>query len=143
MSAKKLILDSSVIVKWVSSQDEEYLDQADQILRHAQTGKCELYTSELSRFEVANALLKGKGLELPQAKAALVTLYRLPIVFLSETEELAVDAYKLGYRLGITYYDAVFLSIAKKLRTALVTDNIKHQGKATEIKVIPLAEYSG
>ena len=56
---------------------------------------------------------------------------------------VAVTAYKLGYRLEITYYDAIFLSSAKKLRGALITDNIKHQAKTNEVKVIPLAEYSG
>ncbi len=59
-------------------------------------------------------------------------------------EKLIIEAestYKIGQELNITYYDASFLSVAQQLGASLVTDNIKHQGKSTKVKVIPLKDY--
>lgn len=138
----KIVLDSSVIIKWLSSQDEGRLEQADRILRDKQKGQVELFTSELSKYEVANALLKGKSLPLTQAKAALTTLYQIPLTFISETVGLAKETYKIASELGITYYDAAFLSLAKRLKATLVTDNPKHQKRAKGVKVVALKDYS-
>lgn len=129
-------------VKWLSSADVQHLKQADRILQDLQKDKVELYSPESSKYEIGNALLKGKGLKLSDATASLAALYALPIRFLPETERAAEESYRLGQRFDITYYDAVFLSLAKTIKGVLVTDNIKHQGRATKIKVVPLAEYS-
>lgn len=139
---KQVVIDSSVIVKWLSSFNEEHLEQADQILTDAQLGKIEMISCELAKYEVANALLKGRSLDLPQAKSSLATLYNLPISFISEDRESAQTSYEIGKQLNISYYDATFLSLAKKLGGILITDNLKHQGKTTDVKVIPLAKYS-
>lgn len=139
--AKKVVVDSSVIVKWVSSQDEKHLKQADKILQDAQTGKIEVYSADLARYEVGNALLKGKGLELPQAYVLLGTVYSLPVIFVDQTEEMAKMSYEIAQQSGMTYYDATFLSVAKTIDGILVTDNIKHQSKFTSVKVIPLGKY--
>lgn len=139
--ARKLVVDSSVIVKWVSSQNEKNISQADKILKDAQRGEVEIYTSELAKFEVGNALLKGKALDLPQAYASLGTVYSLPIIFVSETEDLARMSYALGQKLNITYHDASFLAMSKLYNAALITDNPKHQQRTGSIKVIPLARY--
>lgn len=64
-----------------------------------------------------------------------------PIQFIPQSEELAKDTYEIAFTLGITYYDASFLSLAKQYDATLVTDNVKHQGKISEIKVLPLKDY--
>ena len=104
-------------------------------------GNLEILTSELAKYEIGNALLKRKQLDLPRAHASLGTIYALPITFISETETLARSTYQLGQELNITYYDASFLSIAKAYKASLITDNIKHQGRPSGIKVVPLARY--
>lgn len=103
--------------------------------------KITLYTVELAKYEIANALLKGKELPIPQVHAALATIYSLPLTFVVMTEELARLTYSLAAEVKITYYDAAFLALAKTFKATLITDNIKHQGKASTIKVIPLSEY--
>lgn len=138
---KILIIDSSVIVKLVNAQNEQYIEKANKILKDAQDEKIDLYSSELAKYEVGNALLKRKQLDLPQAYASLDTVNALPITFVSESEDLAKSTYQIGKQAGITYYDASFLSLAKKYGATLVTDNIKHQGKTLEVKVIPLSRY--
>lgn len=139
--AKKIVIDSSVLVKWISNQKEKHLVQADKILKEAQKNKVEIYTSELAKFEVGNALLKGRALELPQAYTSLATIYKLPITFVSETEGLARATYRISKKHGLTYYDGSFLALAENYKATLITDNPKHQQKAKEIMVKSLASY--
>ncbi|MBI2086174.1 type II toxin-antitoxin system VapC family toxin [Candidatus Daviesbacteria bacterium] len=139
--AKKIVVDSSVIVKWLNATDEKDLEKADKLLADALEGKIELLAPELAKYEVGNVLLLGKKLSPPDLRIPLHTLFVSPVEFISESEELAKETYFLAFDLGITYYDASFLSLAKAYNAALVTDNIKHQGKASSIKVISLKDY--
>ena len=136
-----IVIDSSIIIKWLSVDKEKYLEEADKILKDAQNGKIILISPELAKYEVGNVLLFGKKLSSEQAKIVLSKFYSLPLSFIIESEELAKKTFSLAENLKITYYDASFLSLAKKRSAILVTDNIKHQGKVSEIKVIPLSKY--
>lgn len=118
-----LIVDSSVIVKWLHQEGEEYIDQADAIMEEARSNQVELLAPELAKYEVGSAI------------------YSLPIQFIDETEDIANETYKITHKAKITYYDASFLSLAKQYGATLVTDNIKHQGKQLDVKVIPLKSY--
>lgn len=103
------------------------MNSADQIMESALRGEVELLAPELSKYECGNV--------------SLDTAYSLPITFVSESGELAKETYSLAFNLGITYYDASFLSLAKKFDVTLVTENIKHQAKSKGIKVKSLREY--
>lgn len=137
---KPLIVDTSVTVKWINQTEEELLPQADQILKDVQAGFVRLYAPEISKYEIGNALL-NKKLDLSEAQISLGTVYQLPITFVPETEELAKSTYAIANDSNITYYDASFMSLAKKENAILVTDNIKHQGKSSDVKVISLKDY--
>lgn len=136
-----LIIDSSVIVKWLHQEDEQHIDQADAIMEEARRNQVELFAPELAKYEVGNALLVKKKLSSQQAKTPLASLYSLPIQFIDEIEDIANETYKIAHKAKITYYDASFLSLAKQYGATLVTDNIKHQGKDSSIKVVSLKDY--
>ncbi len=136
-----LVIDSSVIIKWLSSDREENLDYADNILADAQNGRVELITPELAKYEVGNVLLFSKNLSPGQVKIVLVKFYNLPLSFINESEELAKETFELAFNLKITYYDASFLSLARQYDATLVTENMKHQGKLSDIKVVLLSKY--
>jgi predicted nucleic acid-binding protein len=137
---KKLVIDSSVAVKWTNSLNENLLDQADIIFDEVEAGKIQLFAPELLRYEVGNALL-NKKLELPQSKASLTSLYAVPIHYIVETEKQAYETMEIAHTCNITYYDASFISLAQKYECPLVTNNPKHQKKYPGVKVIPLKEY--
>jgi predicted nucleic acid-binding protein len=139
--AQKLVIDTSVIVKWLSQTNEKDVDKADQIMESAIKGKIELIAPELSKYEFGNVLLKGKQLTPNQANISLGTAYGLPINFVSQSEELALETYKIAYNAKITYYDSTFLALAKQYGAILVTENIKHQGILKGIKVKSLRDY--
>lgn len=135
------VVDSSVIVKWLNTVDEENVEEADKILADTLEGKLELVAPELAKYEIGNVLLLKKKLPLVQVEFAINALYNYPIQFIPESEQLAKETYSIASKWGITYYDASFLSLTKQYDATLVTENIKHQGKDSNIKVVALKDY--
>lgn len=135
------VVDTSVVVKWLNTDKENDIEFANTLLEDALNGKIELLAPELVKYEVANVLLFSKKLSPNEAEIVLSQFYTLPIHFVSEYEELSIDSFDLAFSLGITYYDAAFLAVAKYYDAIVITENIKHQGKSTDIKVISLKEY--
>ncbi len=137
----KIVVDSSVIAKWLSQQDEERTAQADRILRNAQEGKVTLLAPELAKYEIGNAILLHKEISIEEAETIFNDLFLFPIQFIDQTEELANVTYSIAKKVRITYYDASFLALAKQENAILITDNPKHQAKQLDVKVIPLRDY--
>ena len=79
---KKTVVDSSVIVKWLNTDNEQDLEKSDKLLQQARNGDTELIAPELSKYEVGNVLLQGKQLSPDQARVSLGTVYDLPILIL-------------------------------------------------------------
>lgn len=138
---RRLVLDSSVIIKWLNTVNESHIKNADKILSEALGGSVELLAPELAKYEIGNVLLHSKKLTVKEVQTPLVAFYAYPINFVSQSEELANETYIMAQVGKITYYDASFMALAKHENAILVTDNPKHQGKTTEIKVISLADY--
>jgi len=141
MKKKILVIDSSVMVKWINSQNEDNLEKADQIRHDARLEKVELIAPELAKYEVGNVLLKGKQLTPQQAMTSLGTVYSLPLTYIPDSEELSQTSYSLAYKAGITYYDASFVSLANSLEASLVTANPKHQAVSGSVNVIPIQDF--
>ena len=137
----KIVVDTSVIIKWLSRDREESLTVADRLLSDTLDGKVELLAPELSKYEVGNVLLFSKKLSASQGSIVLTQFYSLPISFIAESDDLSKETYNLASKLSITYYDAAFMSLSKQYDAILVTENIKHQGKVSNIKVKALSDY--
>ena len=141
MSTSTVVVDTSVIVKWLSQDNEDHLEQADNLLRDLQKGKATLVAPELAKYEVGNVLLRGKNLSYDEANIVLAHFYGLPITFIEDDETLATLTFEIAGSTGVTYYDASFMALAKLYDATLVTDNVKHQGRSREIQVRALKEY--
>lgn len=138
---KLLVIDSSVAVKWLNSQDEKDISSSDKILKDTNEGKVNLYAPELSKYEIGNALL-NKKITVAEALLSLSTLFSIPITFVVMEEEDAAETYKLAFKYKMTYYDASFVYLASKLQATLVTANPKHQKSIKEADVITLSEFA-
>ena len=137
----KIVVDTSVIIKWLNKTNEQHIEKADKLMESALAGTTVLIAPELSKYEIGNVLLTGKKLNPREANVSLGTSYSLPVTFITESEDLAKETFKIAYKSNITYYDASFLSLAKKYKATLVTENIKHQGRAKGIKTTALKDY--
>lgn len=139
---QQFVVDTSIIIKWLSNHHEDNIEAANILLDNALEAKIELLAPELAKYEVGNVLLSGKKLSSRQGITVLAQFYTLPITFIAESEDLSSDSFTFASTLGITYYDASFLSVAKRYDATLITDNIKHQGKTQDIKVISLKDIN-
>lgn len=135
-----IVVDSSVIVKWLNKENELHLGQADQLLQDVGKGKVVLHTLELAKYEVGNAL-NYKGMEETATLTAISLFYSLPLIFHQMDEELALDTGEIAEKMKVTYYDASFLALTKDLKANLITDNPKHQKKQKGIKVVQISKY--
>ena len=143
---KTIVADSSVLVKWVTRENEQDLVQSDQILKDVQNGKINIIAPELAKYEIGNSILK-KSLQLWEAFHSLGTIYSSPVQFVPETEDLAATTYQIAQETrsasdkNFTYYDASFAALAKQENVVLVTANPKHQKKISGVKVLSLRDY--
>ncbi|HBC44659.1 MAG: hypothetical protein UX08_C0022G0005 [Candidatus Collierbacteria bacterium GW2011_GWB1_45_35] len=136
-----LVIDTSILVKWLNKVGEEDLGLADDLLSRCMSREFEILVPELAKYECGNALLKGKKLDLVIGFKTLRLFYSLPIVFVTETEDLAVETFRIAKEWGMTYYDASFLALAQKYQAILVTQNVKHQKRPNEIEVLSVKEF--
>lgn len=136
----RIVVDTSIIIKWLNQTNESHIDKADNIMEAVINGEIDMYAPELAKYEIGNALLTSKKLSPQEAYISLGTAYSLPINFIAETEEQARETYKIAWDLSITYYDASFLSLTKQYDAVLITENTKHQGKSKNIKVKSLQD---
>lgn len=139
--AKKLVLDSSVIVKWLNKHREENIEHADKILADAQSGKAVLFAPELAKYEIGKALLFGKKLSQSESKIPLTSLFDLPIQFVSQTQHLSKESYAIASAFGLTYNESVFIALAEKESAVLVTDKVNDKALTTGTKIIALKDY--
>ncbi|MEK7565683.1 MAG: type II toxin-antitoxin system VapC family toxin [Patescibacteria group bacterium] len=139
---KKIVVDSSVIFKWLSKEKEARVEKALKLFTDGQKGKCQLYAPILSKYEIGNGIWK-RGLDLPKSKLLVETLYAIPINFIDLDEGMAKRGIEIAILEKITFYDASFIALAERLRAGLITDNPKHQKSTlkTNIKVVSLASY--
>ena len=141
-TTKFVVIDSSVAVKWVSSQNESCVDLANKIIQHAQEDKFHILMPELSKYEVANALVYKK-LDIELLLISLEDFYHLPIKFVHDNQKLALKTAEIAVLNKITYYDASFIALAIEYKADLITANPKHQSKysSKDIKVISLEHF--
>lgn len=141
-SSISVVIDSSVAFKWLVTIDEINTKEADKLLKDFERGKIRIFMPELSKYEIANTLLK-KRLTETQVKDCLNKLYQIPIRFVAENIQIAKLAMEYAIKYKITYYDASFIAHAQQLNSSLVTENIKHHGryKGKDVKIIALSDY--
>jgi len=96
------------------------------------------YTINLALFELGNVIWKEcyiyKSISFDEAKKLLSEISRLlEIMRIIDVNKLKEDILSLAVNLGITYYDALYVYIAKKQKLILVTEDKKLKNKAMQI----------
>ena len=120
------VLDSSALAKFVNR--ERGWEEVERALE----GGC--VTLELALKEVANSLwrrvMRG-DVEVEAVRAVMKDLIDLKPFRLAPQEELYSDALALASEAGIPIYDSLFIQLAKRLGTLLLTSD-RDQAKAAE-----------
>ena len=119
--APKIVVDSSVLVKWFKRRDEDLVAEAQALLDAVETRPFEVHVPALLLYEVGNILLLKTALTSAALDAALAHLEALPFSVAPPATPLLKRAARLGRDLGLTFYDASFLALAVELGCPFIT----------------------
>ena len=111
----RIVLDSSVLIKWIKERNEELIAEARSLLRGVERLDLEVNVPALALYEIGNILLLKSRLPPSSLDEALDHLEALPLVVAPPAAPLLRRAARLGRDLGLTFYDASFLALALEL----------------------------
>ncbi len=117
----KRVVDASYLMSYLIP--DERVDEVGYKKLHS--GKMDLTAPELLKFEVGNVLLlalKRKRLTMSMAEEVLRSFAELPIVFEKINES---GVFLLAQKYNLTFYDASYVWLAKKLNVNLLTRDRK------------------
>lgn len=113
------ILDASVAVKWYVK--EEMRDSALRLRDHFVSGLIDLEAPNLILCELGNALRYHPGSRTSDCAEAVRHLRNMGLILHELDDDLIDQTAALAYKENITFYDAVYLALAKIMETKLVT----------------------
>lgn len=116
----RVVIDTSVMLKWLLAYGETGLDEAWGYLRQHQQGTVTLIAPDVAAIEMAN-LLSYTGIEADDARALAAESQRAHVVMFDATPERIQNALGHAYAYRMTVYDALFLSLAQEFECPLVT----------------------
>lgn len=116
---EKLLLDSSVVVKWFS--EEEKTREVVEIRDAHVKGRVEILVTPLLLCEIANALRYKPDYDLQRLRKAVSALYGLHLVVEEIDEELLARAGQIALEAGVTVYDALPVARAEGHQTICIT----------------------
>jgi predicted nucleic acid-binding protein len=133
---RDIILDSSVVVKWFSTETKS--DEALKILDSYLQGTVELTISEILICEVGNALRYKPDYDTQKWKTALTQLFNLHMNVTHLNESLTIRTGEIAFDGKITFYDALPIAIAESKKTVCITADEDTQFKKLQPKDYPI-----
>ena len=119
--AEKIVVDTSVLIKWFKTHDENLLKEARALLKEVETRPLEVHVPALLLYEVGNILLLKTRLGPVALDDAIERLATLPFTVAPPAIPLLKRAARLGRELALTFYDASFLALAVELDCPYIT----------------------
>ena len=119
--AAKIVVDSSVLIKWIKTKDEELVNEARRLLTEIERRPFEVHVPALLLYEVGNILLLKTDLESAGLNETISNLEALPFAVAPPATPLLKRAARLGKEFNLTFYDASFLALAVELDCPFVT----------------------
>jgi predicted nucleic acid-binding protein len=114
-----IVLDASVILKWVlDAETEPGHAAANRLLERWQQGELNLLVPSLWLYEVGNILCLKRPAD---ASAALSALWDLGLSEVPFSRGLIQRTVTLAQSHGLTFYDASYLAVAEEEKVILVT----------------------
>lgn len=135
---EKVVLDTSVIVKWFSKEGGHR--QALEILDKIVTGEVVLMEPELIFYELINACWFGRKFTIRRIKRIMNEFINLNPEIQPVEPKLMAAILKLIKKFPLTAYDASFIALAEEFKISLITADTKHHKKAFSKFIIPLGE---
>jgi predicted nucleic acid-binding protein len=114
-----IVLDASVILKWVlDAETEPGHAAANGLLERWKEGELDLLVPSLWVYEVGNILCLKRPAD---ASATLAALWNLGLSEVPFSRGLIQRTIALAQSHGLTFYDASYLAVAEEKKVVLVT----------------------
>ncbi len=133
---REIVLDSSVVVKWFSTETKSV--EALRLLDSYLQGTVELAISEILICEVGNALRYKPDYDAQKWKTVLVQLFNLHLNLTHLNEDLTTRTGEIAYEGKVTFYDALPVAIAEHKKTVCITADEETQYKKLHPKQYPI-----
>ncbi len=119
--AAKIVVDTSVLVKWIKTKDEQLLEEARRLLGQVEAKPIDVHVPALLLYEVGNILLLKTDLDTTGLDQTIEDLEALPFIVAPPATPLLKRAMRVGKQFNLTFYDASFLALAVELDCPLIT----------------------
>jgi predicted nucleic acid-binding protein len=119
--AAKIVVDTSVLIKWFKTRDEDLLKEARTLLHQIENRPLEVHVPALLLYEVGNILLLKTKLSPVALDQTVERLETLPFIVAPPATPLLKRAARLGRELSLTFYDASFVALAVELDCPYIT----------------------
>lgn len=139
MTSQIIVLDSSVVVKWIR-QEEDLSADALQWQTAVLTGAVQVAAPSLLAFEVANALNYKDDFTASDVQQAMENIYALGFDWYEPNLPLILRAIELARVHKITLYDATFVALAEALGADFITADEK---AARNLTLLPYVKFLG
>lgn len=123
---ENIVVDTSVIIKWFFSENEENAEASHFILKSYIHNEIGLITPEIALFELANVIknkIRTKGSEMT-GMDIIDRIYNLGIVF-KVTKKVLKNAYIMALAINESVYDCLFIATAEHFNSKFITDDKK------------------
>lgn len=135
----KYIIDASVVVKWFALENEENIEEATRLFNDIKLQLIIPLSVDYLFVEVINVLCSGRKFKKDKLLEAIAILYNLQFQTSPITRNLLEQAVQMTLKYNQTLYDALYLSLAKRENTKLITaDKALLKVKAF---TLPLSDY--
>ena len=131
----KIVLDASVVAKWFI--EEENTEKAIEIRDKFVRGEIKVLVPSLLIYEIGNVFLKHPAKNSKDVENDFKALFDIgmEIVEINKPEILR-DIHKNAKHFGITFYDAVYVTLALKEGCKLITADKKLKRKVNMVELL-------
>lgn len=137
---EEVVLDTSVLAKWFLQEKGSV--QAHEYLNRYKKKELDIYVPQIVIPEFGNALYFGGNFNNQELKESFQAFYSLQLAVVPITYDLMRIATDMVTRFQLTYYDSLFISLAKIMNIDLVTADRKHHRKEIYSKIRYLSDKS-
>ena len=120
MPATDVVCDASVVLKWFHAEGESEVADARAILSAHRAGGIVAFILDLTFYELGNVLVRPLARGAEQTAAVLDAVEEICPAIPSTGADRRL-ACELAERHGLTLYDAIYASVARRRNSALVT----------------------
>lgn len=138
---KRYVLDTSVVIKWFSEQDEDDLEKALAVRDGIFEGTYSIIVPDLLLYELANALRHNPRFNSEDVGIAVQSVIEMGFDIRIAEGGILERSIHTAYKFNITVYDACFLAVAHIENRPLITADDKLAKRAKGFKnLIRLAD---